>query len=223
MTTSTDPNASANPNAGPGPNPTASISPNAGKLTAKDLITTAIFTVVTILIFFVGSMTFGMVPVLYPFLIGFIALPGGIVWVYMRVKVPKRFAILMQCVVMTLVFWLMGIGPFLALGILVGGILAEVISGLGRYRSFALNTAGYAALAFCIHVGAFLVVLVARDYYYDFCVSGGMTVEWTNTFLNFMSWPMLLGTGVLAVIGAVLGMLLGRVMLKKHFVKAGMV
>lgn len=197
---------------------------NQNKLRAKDLITTAIFTVVTIVIFFAGSMTFGMVPVFYPFLIGVIAVPGGIVWVYMRVKVPKRFAILIQCVVMTLIFWLMGIGPFLALGLLAGGILAEALSGAGKYRSFALNTAGYAALMFCVHVGAFLVCLVARDWYYDFCVTGGMTtVEWTNTFLNFMSWPVLLGTGVLAIAGAVLGMLLGRVFLKKHFVKAGMV
>jgi energy-coupling factor transport system substrate-specific component len=196
---------------------------NTDKLKAKDLITTAVFTVVTILIFFVGSMTFGMVPVLYPFLVGVIAIPGGIVWTYMRVKVPKRFAIIIQCVVMTLVFWLMGIGPFLALGILVGGILAEAISGTGRYRSFALNTAGYAVMMFCVHVGAFVVVLLARDYYYDFCVTGGMTVEWTNTFLNFMSWPVVLGTGVLAIIGAVIGMLLGKAVLKKHFVKAGMV
>jgi energy-coupling factor transport system substrate-specific component len=193
------------------------------KLTAKDLVTTAIFTVVTILIFFAGSMTFGMIPVCYPFLMGVIAVPGGIVWAYMRVKVPKRFSILIQSVVTTLVFWLMGIGPFLALGLLVGGVLAELISCAGQYKSFALNTAGYAAMMFCVHIGGFLVAIVARDWYYDFCVTGGMTVEWTNTFLNFMSWPVLLGTGVLAIVGAVIGMLLGRKLLKKHFVKAGMV
>ena len=50
-----------------------------------------------------------------------------------------------------------------------------------------------------------------------------MTVEWTNAFLNFMSWPVLLGTGALAIIGAVIGMLIGKTMLKKHFVKAGIV
>ena len=193
------------------------------KLRAKDLITIAIFTVVTILIFFAGSMAFGMVPVLYPFLMGIIAVPGGIVWAYMRVKVPKRFAILIQCVVMTLAFWLTGVQPFLALGIIVGGILAELISGVGRYKRFALNTAGYAALMFCIHAGGFLVVIAARDWYYNFCVTGGMTVEWTNAFLNFMSWPVLLGTGALAIIGAVIGMLIGKTMLKKHFAKAGIV
>ena len=196
---------------------------NTNTLRAKDLITTAIFTVVTILIFFVGSMTFGMIPVLYPFLVAFVSIPGGIVWAYLRVKVPRRFSIIIQSTVTTLVFWFAGIGPFLALGFLVGGVLAEGIAGIGKYKNYALNTVSYAAQAFCIHIGAFLVVIVARDYYYDFCVTGGMSVEWTNTFLNFMSWPVLLGSGVLAIIGAVIGMLLGRVLLKKHFQKAGIV
>ena len=196
---------------------------NENKLRAKDLITTAIFTVVTIIIFFAGSMTFGMIPVLYPFLVAFISVPGGIVWAYLRVKVPTRFAIIIQSVVTTLVFWFAGIGPFLALGFLVGGLFAEIIAGIGKYKNFALNAAGYAAQAFCVHLGAFLVAIVARDYYYDYCTTGGMSVEWTNTFLNFMSWPVMIGTGVLAIIGAAAGMLLGKVLLKKHFQKAGMV
>jgi len=72
---------------------------NTNKLRAKDLITTAIFTVVTAIIFFVGSMVFGMIPVTYPFLVGIIAIPGGIIWEYMRVKVPKRFSIMIQSIV----------------------------------------------------------------------------------------------------------------------------
>jgi len=196
---------------------------NTNKLRAKDLITTAIFTVVTAIIFFVGSMVFGMIPVTYPFLVGIIAIPGGIIWAYMRVKVPKRFSIMIQSIVTILIFTLTGSGPFLAIGFLVGGIAAELISGIGKYKNFTLNTIGYAAQMFCVHVGAFLVTIVARDYYYDFCINGGMSVEWTTTFLDFMSWPILLGSGVFAIVGAVIGMLLGKAMLKKHFEKAGMV
>jgi len=196
---------------------------NNNKLKAKDLITTAIFTVVTIIIFFVGSMTFGMIPVLYPFLIAFVSIPGGIIWAYLRVRVPKRFAIIIQSVVTTLVFWFAGIGPFMALGFLVGGVLSEIISSIGKYKNNTLNTISYAVQAFCVHIGAFLVTIVARDYYFDFCTTGGMTSEWTNTFLNFMSWPVLLSSGVLAIAGAIIGMLLGKALLKKHFAKAGMV
>jgi hypothetical protein len=38
-----------------------------------------------------------------------------------------------------------------------------------------------------------------------------------------MSWPVMLGAGALAVVCAVIGMLIGKAMLKKHFVKAGIV
>jgi energy-coupling factor transport system substrate-specific component len=191
------------------------------KLKAKDLITVAIFTVVMILIYFVVSMTFGMVPLAYPFLVAVISIPGGIVWAYVRVKVPKRFAIVIQCVVITLVFMLLGIGWWLALGFLGGGALAELISGAGKYKRFSLNTAGFAALMFCVHLGGFLPTLMARDWYYEFCVTGGMTAEWTQTLLDFMSWQVMLLTGILSIAGAVTGMLLGKAMLKKHFVKAG--
>jgi energy-coupling factor transport system substrate-specific component len=194
---------------------------NTNKLKAKDLITTAIFSVVMILVFFACSMTFGMIPVLYPFLVAFVCVPGGIIWAYMRVKVPKRYSIIIQCTVIPLVFFLIGSGWSLSLGFFIGGILCELISGIGKYKNFKLNTIGYAAFALCVHIGAFLIALAARDYYFDFCVSGGMTAEWTEAFLNFMTWPVMLGSGVLSIIGAVIGMMLGKVMLKKHFKRAG--
>ncbi|MDR1206345.1 MAG: MptD family putative ECF transporter S component [Peptococcaceae bacterium] len=196
---------------------------NTNKLKAKDLITIAIFTVVFSLILFVISMTIGMIPVAYPFLMAAASVPGGIVWAYMRVKVPKRFTILIQCVVMALLFLILGVGWFGAVGLLAGGVLAEFITSAGGYRRFSMNTVGYAVVAFCIHCGMFLIMLLARDYYYDYCVSNGMTVEWTEIILNFMSWPVMLLTGVLAIVGAVIGMLLGRAFLKKHFVKAGII
>jgi energy-coupling factor transport system substrate-specific component len=194
---------------------------NTNKLKAKDLITTAIFTVVFIIDVLACSFTLGMMPLGYPFLVSVIGIAGGTVWAYMRVKAPKRFTILIQSVVMTLVLALFGTGWSLSLGFLVGGIIAELITGAGKYKSFKLTTIGFAAFCFCVHIGAFLICFVARDWYREFCISGGMTSEWTDTFLNFMSWPVMLGSGVLAIIGAVIGMFIGKAMLKKHFEKAG--
>jgi energy-coupling factor transport system substrate-specific component len=193
------------------------------KLKAKDLITTAIFTVVFALVGFVCSMTLGMIPLGFPFLVSAIGLVGGIVWTYMRVKVPKRFTITIQCVVSGLLFFIVGTYWGTVIGCVVGGILADIITNIGRYKNFKLTTAGFAVFCLCMHLGAFLVVFVARDWYYDYCVSSGMTVEWMDAFLGFMSWPVMLGTGVLAVICAVIGMLIGKAALKKHFVKAGIV
>jgi energy-coupling factor transport system substrate-specific component len=196
---------------------------NVNRLRAKDLITIGIFTVVLALVYFAGSMAIGMVPIAYPFLVAVISIPGGIIWAYVRVKVPKSFAIIIQSVVTVLIFFLMGAGWWLCVGFLAGGVAAEAISAAGKYKSYVLNTVGYAALMLCLHFGGFLIVLIAGDYYYDFCVSNGMTEDWTSTLLSFMSWPVMLLTGILAIAGAVIGMLLGRVFLKKHFQKAGIV
>jgi len=196
---------------------------NTNKLRAKDLITTAIFTVIFFAIVMVGTMTFGVVPVLYPFLVSFVALVGGTVWAYMRVKVPKTFSILIQAVITFLLIYLMGSGWTLALGFLAGGILAEIISGTDKYKSFKLNTAGFVTYCLGIHLGAYLMPLIAKEAYLEFCISSGMDMNYLEIYLNFMSWPVMLGAALSCAVFAVIGMLIGKALLKKHFAKAGMV
>jgi energy-coupling factor transport system substrate-specific component len=196
---------------------------NTNKLRAKDLITTAIFTVVFLVVVFACSMTIGMIPLGYPFLVAVAMIPGGIVWAYLRVKVPKRFCVLIQGVVVGLLFMLLGSGWFIAVGSAVGGVVAELISAAGNYKSNKINIISYAAYGISLNMGAFAIVLLARDYYYNFAIQGGMDTAWMDTFTRFMNWPILALTSALCVVGAVIGMALGKAMLKKHFVKAGIV
>jgi energy-coupling factor transport system substrate-specific component len=107
--------------------------------------------------------------------------------------------------------------------VLAGAILAELLARAGGYKSFKWNTAGYAAFAVCLNLGIFAIMLLARDYYYNFCIESGMTPEYMTALLDFMSGPLLLLTSALSAVGAVLGMLLGRAFLKKHFQKAGII
>jgi energy-coupling factor transport system substrate-specific component len=196
---------------------------NSNKLKAKDLVTVGIFTVVFLLIVFALQMTLGMIPLTYPFTIAVSMLPGGVVWAYMRVKVPKRFTILIQCVVTAILFYLIGSGWFIAVGILTGGVLGELLTGVGKYKNHIWNTIGYAAFGVCTQIGAFAIILLARDYYYEYCITNGMTSGYMDTLMNFLNWPILLLSIALTAVGAVTGMLLGKAMLKKHFEKAGIV
>jgi hypothetical protein len=50
-----------------------------------------------------------------------------------------------------------------------------------------------------------------------------MTAEYMDALLNYVSGPLLALTSMLSAVGAVIGMLLGRVFLKKHFERAGIV
>jgi energy-coupling factor transport system substrate-specific component len=195
---------------------------NQDKLKSKDLITTAIFTAVFTVVVFVCSMVFGMVVVLYPFLVSFIGLFGGVIWLYMRVKAPKPFTITLQCVVCGLLFFIMGTHWALVIGCVAGGALADVITSAGKYKDFKLTVTGFAVWCLCVHIGAFILVFIARDYFYNYYVTSGMDIAWSDKFFSFMSLPLAIGTGALAVVCAVLGMLLGKALLKKHFIKAGM-
>jgi energy-coupling factor transport system substrate-specific component len=196
---------------------------NTNKLKAKDLITIAIFGVVFILVYMACALPTGMLVPLYPFCVGIAMIPCGIVWAYLRAKAPKPLAIFIQGVLFAVFTFIMGSGWFVALGILIGCTAAELLAGAGKYKSFKWNAAGYAAFAVCLNLGLFAIILLARDYYYDFCIQSGMTAEYMEELLSFISAPLLALSSALSAIGAVAGMLLGRVFLKKHFVRAGIV
>jgi energy-coupling factor transport system substrate-specific component len=141
----------------------------------------------------------------------------------MRVKTPKPFSITIQCVVTGLLGFLVGTHWLMAIGCVVGGVIADLITSAGKYRNFKLTAIGYAAFCLCVHLGGFLLVFVARDYYYNYFITNGMDVAWSDAFFDYMSLPLMIGTGALAMVCAIVGMLLGKALLKKHFVKAGMV
>jgi energy-coupling factor transport system substrate-specific component len=195
---------------------------NTNKLRAKDLITIGIFTVVFIAIYFVCAIPLGLIAPLYLFCVPIAMIPCGIVWTYLRAKVPKRYALLLQGVLFAVIVFLLGSGWFVSVGVMIGAILAEAFAGIGKYKSFKWNVVGYAAFAVLLNLGTFAIILLARDYYFDFCIESGMDASYMNSMIDFVSGPLLLLTSALSAVGAVIGMLLGKVLLKKHFKKAGL-
>ncbi|MDR1067905.1 MAG: MptD family putative ECF transporter S component [Clostridiales Family XIII bacterium] len=196
---------------------------NQNKLKAKDLISLAIFSVVFIAVYMACALPTGLIVQLYPFCAGIAMVPCGIVWAYLRTKAPKPLAILIQGVLFAVIVFIMGSGWFVSAGVLAGAVLAELFARIGAYKSFTWNVVGYAAFAVCFNLGMFGIILIARDYYYDFCIESGMTEEYMQELLSFINGPLLALSSALSAAGAVIGMLLGRVFLKKHFIKAGIV
>jgi energy-coupling factor transport system substrate-specific component len=150
-------------------------------------------------------------------------MPVGIIWAYLRVKVPKRFAILIQAVLLSILVFFLGSGWFASVGLLVGGLLAELLSGVGKYRSFKWNAMGYAVFSVSNNLGVFAIILLARDYYFDFSIQSGMDAAYMNKLIGLVSGPVLLLSCALTAVGAAIGMSLGKMFLKKHFERAGIV
>jgi energy-coupling factor transport system substrate-specific component len=193
------------------------------KLGAKDLITIAIFSVIFLAIYFAVATLLWLSIALYPFCVAVGMTPCGIMWEYLRVKVPKRFGILIQALLLAVTVFFLGSGWFASLGLILGGLLAELLSAAGKYRSFRWNTAGYAVFSLLNNLGVYAIILLARDYYFDFSVQSGMDPAHMNRVIDLVSGPVLLLTCLVSVMGAMIGMLLGKALLKKHFERAGIV
>ena len=91
-----------------------------GKLVGKDYITLAIFGVLLFLVFMVFAMVLGMNANLFWFTHACGSLIGGIVWMYVAAKVPKRGAFAIMSAIVAVVALLLGMlwtGP---VGIVAG-------------------------------------------------------------------------------------------------------
>lgn len=193
---------------------------NNNKLTAKDLVTIAIFSVIFALM--MGGLSFiGMVPVIYPFTVGIVLIPCGIVWMYLRAKVPKKGAIIIQSIVIALILLLFGSFWPSLVGVVSGGVIAELITMSRGYKSFRMNTLGYMIYGICLAVCANLPPLIARDYYYAYSIAGGMDPIYMEEMMAFLTGPVFAAGLIVAAIGAVFGTFLGKKIMKKHFERAG--
>ena len=79
-----------------------------GKLVGKDYITLAIFGVLLFLVFMVFAMVLGMNANLFWFTHACGSLIGGIVWMYVAAKVPKRGAFAIMSAIVAVVALLLG-------------------------------------------------------------------------------------------------------------------
>jgi energy-coupling factor transport system substrate-specific component len=192
------------------------------KLSSKDLITIAIFSVVFFVLMRISALI-AMIFVLYPFAPSIQVLLCGVVWMYIRVKVPKRFCILIQCVIMALLVFLTGSIWTIGVGMLAGGVFAEIVSGIGGYKNFRLCIVAYAVYGLCFNFGVFGLILLARDYWYAYVTGAGMDIGHMEKVIALISWPLLGVSSATVIAAAVMGMLFGRSMLKKHFERAGII
>lgn len=192
-------------------------------LSSKDLISIAIFSTLFTACFFIIAAMLGIMPAGFTVSVGIAAVPCGIIHMYLRAKTPKRGAVLLQAVLVAMIVFLLGSIWTMPVGILLGGLVAEWISFTGGYKSFWRNTAGYIVLIMGFTAGTVGPIALAKNYYAGFAQKAGITPDYIAAILAFLTGPMFFAVLAMTGICALLGALLGRKMLKKHFVKAGIV
>ncbi len=190
---------------------------NTQKLQGKDLMTIGIYSAIYFIIVFAVAML-GFIPIMMPMLCIFVPLLAGIPFMLFLTKVKKFGMIWIMSIIMGILMLLTGMAQYALIIGFFTGLIADLIYKSGNYQSAskAVLTCG----VFSIWVfGNFIPIFFDKEAYWSTRQSFG---EEYITTLNqitpaWLSPILLVATFVCGIIGG----LIGRAVLKKHFEKAG--
>lgn len=193
------------------------------KMKAKDFITLGIFTVLFFAVVMVCIFASAATVVTFAFGCAIAALPGGIIYMLMRAKVPKAWSVLLSGVVIGLIEFLIGAGWAVAVGFIAGAIIAEILSRIGQYKNFWLNTIGYSIYMTFFALGTYLPMVIMSGYVDDMSTSNGVSAEYLTELHSFMNSTMIVIIAVVTFVAGIIGALIAKGLFKKHFQKAGII
>lgn len=188
------------------------------KLQAKDLINVGIFTA---LYFTVGCAIamLGFIPIFVPLLAILWPLIAGIVFMMFTTKVKKFGMVTIMAILSGLLMGLTGMGFWgVPLGVLFG-VLGDFIMKSGEYKSINKNIIGHGVFSLWL-MGTYIPFFFFRDDSYATFVSG-FGEEYAKQTMGFMpEWSLFIIVTACFIFGIV-GGILGKIIMKKHFLKAG--
>ena len=179
------------------------------KMNVRDYITTAIMFVLLFLVFSVVGTPVGMTVIGSLFVFAVCALLWGTIYLLLYSKVNKKGVVLLfsliLAVLMLMNFW--GISLFIAMG----GVLAEIV-----WRK--LDRRKFSTMLICFTIQIALIFL--KDLY---LAAVPAYAELYSAVFELVVGPMFFVGLVATMIGCIVGAYLGKLLLKKHFQKAGIV
>lgn len=189
------------------------------KLKIKDLVTIGVFAVIYLVIMFSVGMI-GVIPILflvYPTILGIVS--GTVVMLFMA-KVQKPWALLIFGMLTPIFMMVEGHTYILVLHAFVVILIAELIRRAGNYNSFKYNMLSFAIFNTWI-CGSLMQMLWAREKYIEMTMMMGK--EYVDTLERLITYSNMALVYLGAIIGGLIGAHIGRILLKKHFIKAGIV
>ena len=189
------------------------------KLKIKDLVTIGVFAVIYVVIIFALGMI-GFLPVLYlvyPALLGIVS--GTVIMLFMA-KVQKPWALLILGMLTSVFMMVEGNTYLLIIHSFVVMLIAELIRRVGNYNSFKYNMLSFAIFNTWI-CGSLMQMLWAREKYIEIAMVMGE--EYVNALIKLVTYQHMALVYLGAILGGLIGANIGRILLKKHFIKAGII
>ncbi|MFV0527251.1 MAG: MptD family putative ECF transporter S component [Lachnospiraceae bacterium] len=188
------------------------------KLQAKDLINVGIFTAIYAVISMAVAMI-GYIPIFIPLITVLVPFIGGIPFMLFLTRVKKFGMILIMSVIIGVLMALTGMGFWAIPTSIISGVLAELVYKAGDYRSARQAILCYGIFSLWL-IGNFIPMVITRSSYFA-GIESGFGEEYAATLSSYIpDWSLLPLLAACFVFG-LLGGLLGRAVMKKHFIRAG--
>lgn len=189
------------------------------RIHAKDLVNIGIFSVIYVVLVMAASML-GFIPVFIPLLAVICPLIGGIPYMLFLTRVKKFGMIWIMAIIMGIVMLTGGMGVIALPTSILFGLLADLTARSGGYTSAKKSVLSHGVFSMWL-VGNFIPIVINREAYTANIIAGGYGREYAQALMKLMpDWilPVLL---VCSFVFGILGGLIGRALLKKHFIRAG--
>lgn len=183
----------------------------------KDLINIGIFSAIYFVILFAIAML-GMIPIFLPLLSVIVPILGGIPFMLFLTRVKKFGMIWIISIIMGVLMLLTGMSwPPLAVSVF-SGLLAELIYKSGNYKSAAKAVISNGVFSLWVAAN-YLPLFIAADKYWATRQNFGQ--DYIDAVTKLMPTWMCPVLFLAAFVCSVIGGLLGKKMMNKHFEKAG--
>lgn len=191
------------------------------KLQAKDFITVGVFTAILFVICFAVAML-GFIPIFIPLLSVLVPLISGIPFMLYTTKAQKFGMTTIMGILIGLINLMLGHGIWAIVLGPCAGLMADLIMKSGNYHSMKKNVLS-CGVFFVWIIGNYIPIVVSRAQYHEQLVTGGYGTEYADALMKLVPDWSLIPLTIAAIVFGVLGGLLGKAMLKKHFRRAGIV
>lgn len=189
---------------------------------SKRLVSAGIFIALYFVVFIIFGCVCMPVPVLYLCMSSIIAFFAAPVYMMLLNKAPIHGPVFIVAMLPCLFLLLQGNIWIVVVSGVLAGILAEVVAGIGKFKSKTLNVISYILFSQNL-LGGFLPVWVMREFYFEGITERGMSIEFCDSLRAITPVWVLFAMIAATAVFAVIGVLVGNRLFKKHFEKAGIV
>ncbi len=188
------------------------------RMNVRDYITTAIMFVLLFLVFSVVGTPIGMTVVGNLFVFAVCAVLWGTIYLLLYSKVNKKGVVLLfsliLAVLMLMNFWAMSVI------IAIGGIVAEIVWRKLDRRKFSTMLICFTIQIVFWYLAMTLPLIFLKDLY---LAAVPAYAELYSAVAKLVVGPMFFVGLAATIVGCIIGAYLGKLLLKKHFQKAGIV